>query len=63
MLIDEYDKRAVWERLLQSDVVFAAEGPYIAERAQKALDIEVGIVSQDYSSFQGLVAALEQHFG
>ncbi len=44
------------------DVVLAAHGPYTAAGAAAVTGLPVTVVSRNFSSFDGLVTALEEHF-
>ncbi len=46
----------------QHGVVLSAHGPYTAEGAGAVLGLPVTVVSKHFSTFGGLVAALEEHF-
>lgn len=55
-------KQAVRDSVLRHGVVLAAHGPYTARGVQGVLDLEVPVVGRDFSSFAGVVDALEQHY-
>uniref|UniRef100_A0A061RTR8 Uncharacterized protein n=1 Tax=Tetraselmis sp. GSL018 TaxID=582737 RepID=A0A061RTR8_9CHLO len=46
----------------EKGVVLAAHGPFTAAGASAVLGVSVDCVSKDFSSFAGLVAALEDEF-
>lgn len=54
---------AVHEAVLASRCVLAAHGPYTARGVGDVLGCEVACVSQQFASFDGLVAALEGELG
>jgi hypothetical protein len=43
-------------------VLLAAHGPYTAEGVRAVTGLRVGAVSRSFSTFDGLVEALEDHF-
>eukprot|EP00198_Chlamydomonas_reinhardtii_P006495 XP_001695831.1 predicted protein [Chlamydomonas reinhardtii] len=43
-------------------VTLAAHGPYTAAGAAAVLGLPVPVVSKNFSTFDGVVAALEEHF-
>lgn len=47
----------------QHGLVLAAHGPYTAAGVSQVLGVPVPVVSRNFASFDGLVAALEQHWG
>ncbi|GFR48780.1 hypothetical protein Agub_g10728 [Astrephomene gubernaculifera] len=54
---------ALAEIVRQHGVVLAAHGPYTAAGVRESTGgLEVGVVSRNFASFDGLVAALEEHF-
>lgn len=56
------DSRQLADMLTSHDVLLAAHGPYTAAGAAEVLGLEVKCVSKDFSSFNGLVAALAAHW-
>lgn len=48
--------------LRAQDVLLAAHGPYTAAGVSEVLGLEVECVSKDFSSFDGLAAALARHW-
>ncbi|KAG2453919.1 hypothetical protein HYH02_002122 [Chlamydomonas schloesseri] len=48
--------------VLQHGVTLAAHGPYTAAGAAAVLGLPVPVVSRNFSTFDGVVAALEAHF-
>lgn len=48
--------------VLKHGVLLAAHGPHTAQGSSGVLGLPVTCVSRDYSTFDGLVAALEDHF-
>jgi hypothetical protein len=53
---------AILRAVREHGVVLAAHGPFTARGAGEVLGCEVRCISQDFSSFGGLVAALEAAF-
>ncbi|PNH12852.1 hypothetical protein TSOC_000191 [Tetrabaena socialis] len=51
------------EAVVRHGVVLAAHGPYTAEGVRGVTGLPVPVVSRAFSTFDGLVAALEAHFG
>lgn len=61
-LLTAYARRGAWAALQRAGVPLAAHGPYTAAGVEATLGSPVDVVSRDFSSFRGLVAALERHF-
>ena len=51
-------KKAVKEH----KVLLAAHGPYTADGASQVLQTSISCVNKDFSTFAGLVLALQQHY-
>ncbi len=56
------DRGQLADMLRAQDVLLAAHGPYTAAGVANTLGLEVECVSKDFSSFDGLVAALARHW-
>lgn len=61
-LVHLIGKEAVMEAIKANGIVLAAHGPQTAAGAAAVLGMDVPCVSKDYSSFAGVVAAIEQWF-
>lgn len=53
---------AVRDALRRNGTLLAAHGPYTAAGAGQVLGLPVPCVSRNFSTFDGLVAALAEHF-
>ncbi len=53
---------AIRDSVHDHSIILAAHGPYTAAGAGAVLGCHVQCVNQDFSSFAGLVTALEQAF-
>jgi len=61
-LLTAYNRRRAWAAMEKVGVPLAAHGPYTAAGVEATLGKPVAIVSENFSSFRGVVAALELYF-
>lgn len=53
-------KEAIRKAIDAHDIILAAHGPYTAKGAGDFLELNIDCISKNFSSFNGVVEALEQ---